>query len=127
MKNEKYKLISKTLFFPKEGILAVGDLHIGYDKALHEQGITIPFNQLEQTKKELKEIIEKIQKKNQIKKIVLLGDIKHYFGFQKSELFDVKDFLKFDLARRIDQAGHLGKEKRRNAMRIHRTMITRGR
>ncbi|MBS3094691.1 metallophosphoesterase [Candidatus Pacearchaeota archaeon] len=89
-----YILISKSIFFPSSGILAIGDLHLGYEQMLKQQGIQFPFNQLEQTKKELKEIIEKIGKKK-IKKIILLGDIKHYFSFDKREFFEIINFFNF--------------------------------
>lgn len=90
-----YKLISKTIFFPKQGILAVGDLHLGYDSMLKNQGINLNFNLLEETKKELEIIIKKIKALYTLKKIILLGDIKHHFAFQREELFDLRNFLKF--------------------------------
>jgi hypothetical protein len=91
----KYKFLSKTLFFPKQGILAIGDLHLGYDKMLENQGISLNFNQLEETKKELEIIIKKIKALSTLKKIILLGDIKHHFAFEKSEMFDIRNFLRF--------------------------------
>jgi hypothetical protein len=91
----KYKFLSKTIFFPKQGILAVGDLHLGYENMLRNQGIMINFNQLEDTKKELELIIKKIKAVSTLKKIILLGDIKHHFSFDKSEIFDLGSFLKF--------------------------------
>jgi len=90
-----YKLLSKTIFFPKSEILAIGDLHLGYDKMLKNQGISLNFNQLEETKKEIELIIKKIKAIYTLKKIILLGDIKHHFAFQKSEFFDVRNFLRF--------------------------------
>ncbi len=96
MKNKpKYKLIQKTIFFPKQGILAFGDLHLGYDSMLKNQGINISYDELEETKKELELIIKKVKALYTLKKIVLLGDIKHYFSFNKEEVFDVSNFLKF--------------------------------
>jgi len=95
MKVKNFTFISKTVFFPKEGILAIGDLHLGYEPMLREQGIMLNFNQLKNTKKELEIIIKKIKALFSLKKIVLLGDMKHNFGFQKSELFDLRNFLKF--------------------------------
>ncbi|MCA9488090.1 MAG: metallophosphoesterase [Nanoarchaeota archaeon] len=91
----QFKLISKCIFFPKQGILAVGDLHIGYESMLRLQGIFLPFNQLETTKTELENIINKIRATSKLKKIVLLGDIKHHFAFEKSEIFELRNFLKF--------------------------------
>jgi len=88
------QFINKTLFFPKQGIFAVGDLHLGYDEILLQQGIILPFNQLEQTEQELKNVVDKIGK-SKIKKIILLGDIKHYFKFEKTEKFYVRKFMQF--------------------------------
>ena len=89
-------LINKTIFFPKQGILAIGDLHLGYETMLREQGISLPFNQIKTTKKQIEEIIKEINSnKYRLKKIILLGDIKHYFKFQKSEYFEIRKFKKF--------------------------------
>ena len=90
-----YTFISKTIFFPKQGILAIGDLHLGYDKMLKNLGINLPFDQLKETKKELELILKKIKTIYTLKKIILLGDIKHHFAFEKSEIFDLRDFLRF--------------------------------
>ena len=92
----KYILINKTLFFPELGILAVGDLHFGYESMLRQEGMMLPFNQLDQTKKELDKIIQEIKSKNyELKKIILIGDIKHYFKFDRSESFEIRSFFKF--------------------------------
>lgn len=90
-----FKLLSKTIFFPKQGILAIGDLHLGYESMLKQHGINFSFNQLEKTKKELEIIIKKIKAIYNLRKIILLGDIKHHFSFEKSEIFDLRNFLRF--------------------------------
>lgn len=91
-----YQLINKSLFFPENGILAIGDLHLGYESMLQQSGIEIPFNQLQETQIEIDKIIQKINSQNlELKQIILLGDIKHYFKFDKSEKFEVRNFLKF--------------------------------
>ncbi|HPD81782.1 MAG TPA: metallophosphoesterase [Candidatus Pacearchaeota archaeon] len=94
-KSKDFTFISKTLFFPKQGILVIGDLHLGYDEMIKEQGINLLFDQLEETKKELEIIIKRIKALYTLKKIILLGDIKHHFQFQKKEIFDLRNFLKF--------------------------------
>ncbi|MEK6898421.1 MAG: metallophosphoesterase [Nanoarchaeota archaeon] len=82
--------IQKSVFFPENGILAVGDLHLGYEHSLRESGILIPETQLEDIINNLKSIIETIKKKNyELKKIVFLGDLKHYFSYEKKE----KDYI----------------------------------
>lgn len=93
--NKDFVFISKTLFFQKSGILVIGDLHLGYDSMLKDQGINLLFDQLEETKKELEMIIKRIKAIYTLKKIILLGDIKHHFQFQREEISDLRNFLKF--------------------------------
>ncbi|MFZ1970739.1 MAG: metallophosphoesterase [Candidatus Nanoarchaeia archaeon] len=99
MKKQKdYIFIDKTVFFPKSGILAVGDLHLGYELMLRQSGVAIPESQTKETIEDLKKIFSIIKEKGfEMKKIIFLGDIKHYFGFEFGErrIFDVVlDFLK---------------------------------
>lgn len=93
--NKDFLFLSKTLFFPKSGILAIGDLHLGYDSMIKEQGINLPFDQLEETKKELEIILQRIKAIYTLKKIIVLGDVKHHFQFQVQEVSDLRDFLRF--------------------------------
>ncbi len=94
----KYEFINKALFFPEKGILAVGDLHIGYELALVESGILLPEQQVAETIENLKKIIKEIEsKKYKLKKVVFLGDIKHLFSYdqqEKANFNKVLDFLK---------------------------------
>jgi uncharacterized protein len=91
-----YLLINKTIFFPEKGILAIGDLHLGYESMLQQSGMQIQFNLQEQIQIEINSIIQEIKSQNlNLKKIILLGDIKHFFKFDKSEKFEVRNFLKF--------------------------------
>lgn len=96
MNNKRdFIFLSKTLFFPKQGILAIGDLHLGYDSMLKNMGINIPFDQLEESKKELEIILKRIKAIYTLKKIILLGDMKHHFSFQHDEISDLRNFLRF--------------------------------
>lgn len=94
----KYEFIDKTVFFPEQGILAVGDLHIGYEHSMIKSGILLPENQVKEVIGDLKKIIEKIKSKNyKLRKIVFLGDLKHFFSYEWKEKFNfnkVLDFLK---------------------------------
>lgn len=93
--NKDFIFLSKTLFLPKKGILVIGDLHLGYDSMIRNQGINLPFNQLEETKKELEIIFKRIKALYTFKKIILLGDIKHHFHFQQDEVSDLRNFIRF--------------------------------
>ena len=97
----KYTFIDKTLFFPDEEILVIGDLHLGYDYMLRQSGVLIPERQLKDMISDLKEIFKKIKaKKHKIKKIVFLGDITHAFGYEfqeRDEFLEITDFVKKEL------------------------------
>jgi len=90
-----FKFIGKALYFPEEKILAMADLHIGYEESLSKQGIFIPRRQFEETKKDLEKIFEEIKR---IKEIIILGDLKHEFGEisgqEWRETRQILDFLK---------------------------------
>jgi len=93
-----YEMVGKGIYFPKQKILAIGDLHLGYEQKMHDEGVMFPMEQINDMIKELKGIFEEIQRREQrIEKVILLGDIKHYFDFEKQEkvaLFKVIDFLR---------------------------------
>lgn len=86
VKQEKYILVGKTIFFPKEKILCIGDLHLGYEEMLKQQGLTIGLNLINKIIEDLNKIFDYLsENKYDIKKIILLGDIKHYFTYNKNE------------------------------------------
>ncbi len=96
MIKNNYEFIGKGLFFIKEGILAIGDLHLGYEYMLQQAGILAPQEQIETLKKELKEIILEIKnKKYSLKKIVFIGDLKHSFSYNKREKSYFKEIYSF--------------------------------
>lgn len=91
-----YLLIGKTLFFPKQGILAIGDLHLGFEYQLQQSGILVPEMQITEIKNELKKVFEEIEKRKlKLKKIVFIGDIKHSFSYKWKEKNYFNDLLKF--------------------------------
>ena len=96
MKTKAYIFLNKTLFFPKKGILVVGDLHLGFEYNLQQSGILVPEMQVEEIKNELKEIFSEIKKRKfKLKKIVFIGDIKHSFSYKYVEKNYFNDILKF--------------------------------
>src|SRR3989344_2755956 len=87
MKQQKeFKFLNKCLLLPKHKILVFGDMHLGYEYMLREFGVNFPQKQIEQTFNEIEENIKQAQKiVKKLNKIVFLGDIKHYFAFNKGE------------------------------------------
>ncbi len=55
--------------------VVLGDLHLGYERALEQEGMYLPRINTESIREELNDIISKYEPK----RIVLLGDIKHDF------------------------------------------------
>ena len=92
----KHEFISKSVFFPEQGILAVGDLHLGYEEMFRIKGYSIPKQQIIDTIEDLDKIIKEIEKENKkLKKVVFMGDLKHFFSFQRSEGTDLLDIYEF--------------------------------
>lgn len=71
----------RCLLLEKEHTLVIGDLHLGYEKALEDDGIYIPRMNTDSIRDSLNRIISKYEPET----IVLLGDIKHDFKRAKFE------------------------------------------
>jgi putative SbcD/Mre11-related phosphoesterase len=70
------EVLDLSLYLKKYKILVLSDFHIGYEEALNKQGVFIPRFQFEEILTRLKKILHGLE----IKKIVILGDLKHEFG-----------------------------------------------
>ena len=88
--------IGKSIFFPEQEILAIGDLHVGFEQSLIESGILVPEQQVKEIIDDLQKIIEEIKvRKLNLQKIIFLGDIKHYFNYEWKERFNFNKILDF--------------------------------
>lgn len=91
-----YLFVERTLFFPKQGILVIGDLHLGYEAMLIKSGLLTPKMQNKRVISDLKKVFEKVKKKGfELKKIVFLGDIKHAFSYEAEEKFSFREVYTF--------------------------------
>ncbi len=73
--------------------LVIADLHLGYEKIIQESGYTIPS-----LRKEFVKRINSIANKTGIKKLIILGDIKHNIPIASlNEKYEVPNFFR-DLA-----------------------------
>lgn len=91
MKIKNFELVDRCLYWKEKGVFVVGDLHLGYEDVLNRQGVAIPRTQLDETLKILKDLLDCVikKRKDKLKKIVLLGDVKHHFyGVLKDEFED---------------------------------------
>ncbi len=86
MKIERFEAVDRCLFWKEKKILVVGDLHLGYENYLNEMGWVFPKTQMEETMEVFDKIFDKVKK---VEKIILLGDVKHYFaGILNKEFAD---------------------------------------
>ncbi len=87
------EIIDLALFFPEQKILAIADLHLGFEETLNREGVMIPRFNFRETKKRLESILEKTGK---LEKVAILGDLKHEFGLiSEQEWNEVLDLLSF--------------------------------
>lgn len=86
MKISNFEVIDRCLFWREKKVLVVGDLHLGYEDNLINRGLAVPRSQFRETEEILKSIFKKVGK---VRKIILLGDVKHVFGkILNQEFFD---------------------------------------
>ncbi len=79
-----------ALYLKKSRTVVIADLHLGYEGALHEEGISIPRFQ----KGIMMDRIERIVGKYNPKKLIINGDFKHEFSRNLSQEWDdVNDVL----------------------------------
>ncbi len=87
---------NKALWLPKQKILVIADLHIGYEEALNKRGILVPRSQFEELKREITELLNRFKPKT----IVINGDLKHEFGeISTQEWVDTTEILDLLLKR----------------------------
>lgn len=72
------------------GTVVIADLHIGYESAMEEQGLSLPRIQVEELRDRLLHILDKYQPD----RMVILGDLKHEFSKNlRQEWDDVQHLL----------------------------------
>jgi len=87
------EIIDLSLFFPKEKILVLTDLHLGFEEALIRQGVSVPRFNFSDSVKKLNKIFALTGK---VEKIIILGDLKHEFGLiSQQEWSEVSRLLAF--------------------------------
>ena len=84
--HKEFELINKAVYFPKIKVLAIGDLHLGHEFTFRESGSLMPETQMKMTRRDIDFIFKKLKReKKVVEKVVFLGDIKHFFSYEKGE------------------------------------------
>lgn len=70
------KVKGLSLWFEKEKVLVIADLHIGYEEALNKEGVLVPRFQCHLLEKSLKLLLKSLKPSS----VIINGDLKHEFG-----------------------------------------------
>lgn len=70
------QFIDGAAYFPENGVLAVADLHIGYEAELRAKGAYLPTQEVAMLRKRLSRILARTKPRV----VVVNGDFKHSFG-----------------------------------------------
>jgi len=93
-----FEVMDKCLFWKEKKILIIGDLHLGYEEVLKESGWAVPKTQMKETLLGLERIFKKT---GRCKRIILMGDVKHYFsgilGGEWRDFYALMNILKKNL------------------------------
>lgn len=85
-------IVGLGLYVEELGVLAVADLHIGYEEALAEQGIYLPPLQVG----EIRDVLGGMVEASGAERLVIVGDVKHEFGdITRQEWRETIDLLRF--------------------------------
>ena len=89
---DRAEIVGYGLYLRDLGILAIADLHIGYEEALGESGIHVPVSQYPKMKRAIERMIDAAEPE----KVVIVGDVKHEFGAAlRQEWVEVVDLLDY--------------------------------
>lgn len=91
------EIIELCLFLPEENVLALADLHLGYEEMLNREGALVPRINFVGIKERVKKVFAALRQKHNIArldKIIINGDLKHEFGtISEQEWKEVVDML----------------------------------
>jgi hypothetical protein len=94
--NPSITLIDCAVYCSESKTLSISDVHLGYEEALHKNGVMTPKFQLKDTKERLQHIFSKVD----IETLIINGDLKHAFGkIQESEWSEILKLIDFLLTR----------------------------
>lgn len=90
------QLVDLALYCEPRRLLAIADLHLGFDEALTHEGLLVPRLQLEVIRERLNSIIAylAISSTHSLEKLIINGDLRHQFGpLSKRESQEAVDLL----------------------------------
>ena len=95
MKSVKIRYVGKALLVEENGkrVLALGDLHFGFNEAIQESGYLVDGQMYNEIIGDVERIFERV---GRVDEIVLVGDLKHVFGgILKEEWGNIVNFIRF--------------------------------
>ncbi|MFH1225341.1 MAG: metallophosphoesterase [Candidatus Diapherotrites archaeon] len=97
--SQGFEIIDLCLFLPAENVLALADLHLGYEEMLNREGSLVPRINFSGIKERLEKVFAVLRERHgisRLEKIIINGDLKHEFGtISEQEWGEVVDMLGF--------------------------------
>ncbi|MFH1587265.1 MAG: metallophosphoesterase [Candidatus Diapherotrites archaeon] len=93
-----WEIVDLSLYSQKRKLLAIADLHLGYEGMMNKEGVLLPRFNFKEIQKRLRERVFSVLKKGGkgIEFILINGDLKHEFGtISEQEWNEVIDLLRF--------------------------------
>lgn len=96
-KTKAIEFVGKGLIVHHEGrrIAVLSDLHLGYGESLRRSGYMVPSSSFREGFDDIKQFLEWTGK---VDSVVILGDVKHYFGMilreEREETFTLLDYFR---------------------------------
>lgn len=79
---EDAQLVDLGLYLPQHRALAIADIHLGFEEALHQDGTLVPRGHFDQIQARLDEICEELEvsRESPLESVLVNGDLRHRFG-----------------------------------------------
>jgi putative SbcD/Mre11-related phosphoesterase len=102
---DRLKAIDLALYVPEYQTLAIADVHVGFEEALHQEGTLVPRGHVRQLVVRLERILRSLGMRAPLARVVINGDLGHHFGpLSTREWEESRKFLETLLtySRRVD-------------------------
>jgi len=74
------QFVYEGLYVPAAGTLALADLHLGLEEALHDEGTLVPSGHLRAILERVERIVRALDGRGRLERVIVNGDLRHKFG-----------------------------------------------
>lgn len=91
------RFLYEGLYVPSARTLALADVHLGWEEALHDEGTLVPRGHLEAILERLERIVRALKGEGEdLERVIVNGDLRHRFGpWTRESWREAQEFLDF--------------------------------